>query len=187
MENKKFIMDTETGGFSSSFDGLCSVALKVYGKDISENIFIKPDPELNYHSGAEKVHGLTEKWLEENGITELEAIKKIKSFISKNFNEIPDLIGQNISFDTKFVDSLFRRNRMGPFAQLYLGTEDTMFRTRRLVKRYGLDCANSKLGTAYKFFTGKEPENTHDAMGDVLMTEELYKKQEEFMESKQNE
>jgi len=181
-KNDKFVSDVETGGFDPNINGLCSIAIKAFNEDKRLNIFIKPNPNLVYNEQALKVNGLSLETLDKLGVTELEAVEKIKTFFRNNLSEKPTIIGQNIQFDVGFIEGMFQRNNCGSFKNMiHYQYIDTLPITKVLMASGRIKIANAKLGTAYTHFTGKEPVDAHDAMGDVLMTEELYNAQLNFL------
>jgi len=183
MKNDKFVSDTETGGFDAQHDGLCSIAIKSFNMEPKLHLFIKPNPNLNYNPKALEVNGLTLEHLETVGISEEETINRIRTFFTEHLIEKPSIIGQNIQFDIKFLEALFVRNDAGRFSDLInYHVIDTYPITKALKDARKIQIIDCKLGTAYTHFTGKEPKNAHDAMADVLMTEELYNSQLKFLE-----
>jgi len=72
--------------------------------------FRKADP--SFGKAAEKIHGLTYDYLEENGITEEEAVIAIASLIMKYWGPTVSVrtLGHNVhTFDMPFLRSLFHR------------------------------------------------------------------------------
>lgn len=71
----------------------------------------KIDPEFGKR--AEQIHGLTYEYLEENGITEVEAVEKIGSMIMKYWGPTVSirLLGHNVHlFDLDFFRKMFRNH-----------------------------------------------------------------------------
>ena len=60
---------------------------------------------------AEAVHGLSKQYLEENGVSEEEAVITIASFILKHFGPENALhpLGHNVQFDIRFLRQLMRK------------------------------------------------------------------------------
>ena len=183
MEEKKDIVcvDTETGGFSATKNGLCSITMKVVGKDIIETIFIKPNKYLYYSPQAMEINGLTLEFLEKNGVSEKDAVVKIINFFYDNFNNIPAILGHNIAFDIRFLIAAFERHSQ-LFEPIYLGTKDTMGAMRRLKTQAPIEIENVKLNTCYNYFFGTDIVNAHTSEGDVIATEKIYHKIEEILE-----
>lgn len=73
---------------------------------------IKYDDRYVWSDGAQRVHGLTREYLEENGMTRQEAAFKIVEFIQKYFGPVETirklvLLGQNVAtFDRYFLIEL---------------------------------------------------------------------------------
>ena len=173
-------VDVETGGLRGpESNGLCSVALKVYGKDIHEHFLIKPDPNKIYDQGAFDVNGFTLEKLEQEGITKEEAVQRILVFMHKNFKELGyiQILGQNTIFDLEYLDVLFKEVKKITFRSMVSRTiHDTKSNTHYL-RELGVVPReiSASLGPSYKFYTGKDPVNEHDALGDILLTEEIFK------------
>ena len=72
---------------------------------------IKWDGESGWQAGAQKAHGMTKEYLEENGMTNEEAVMAIGSLISKHFADGKIcLLGHNVvTFDIWFLKRLFRK------------------------------------------------------------------------------
>jgi len=71
----------------------------------------KRDPEFG--TGASKIHGLTSKYLEKNGLDEEDAVVKIASLIIKHWgSDLPvKLLGHNVQmFDLPFLRAMLRRH-----------------------------------------------------------------------------
>ena len=173
--DKMLVFDTETGGLNNSTDALMSVTMKVVGEP--ENIktwFIKEQRNLNYNDKALEVNGITLEYLEENGITEAACIGEIVSFIKVNYKDKPIPLGQNIGFDIDFINQLFTRNNMHSFvSMLHYKKRDTQ-QVSNFLRDCGVEMESTKLGDAYKFFTGKDMLNAHTSEADVIATEALY-------------
>ena len=176
-------MDTETGGLHSDTDALMSITMKVYGKDEIKTIYIKPQKKLNYTYKALEVNGITMDFLDENGISEIDAIGEIVKFVDKHYEKKPSLLGQNINFDIGFLDALFERNKMHSFSGLtYHQKRDTQA-VSRFFQDAGFDIEKVNLTDAYKFFTGLELKDAHSSEADVLATEALYKAQIDLLQT----
>lgn len=176
-----FVVDTETGGFDPRTNGLCSVALKAHGGKAQEHIFVRPNSTLNYSPGAFRVNGLSYEELRDKGVSEREAVRRVLAFLEDNFDEKPEVLGHNVGFDVQFLDALFIRVRLEDFRDHFSRPHNDTLTNMRRLRRLGLvDCPNATLGNSYHYFTGQSPANAHDALGDVLMTEELFDRQVDF-------
>ena len=181
------IIDTETGGLSPINNALCSVALKVYGKEISKEIFILPHEELEYDKRAMEITGITKDYLLKKGIPEKNVIREILTFINENFDGRPFVLGHNVGFDIQFLDALFKRHTNARFSELvHIHRKDTMLNMLFLRDSGLVDCPSLSLVNCYSCLSKKDPENTHSALGDVLITEELYRLQLELIKNKEN-
>jgi hypothetical protein len=87
----------------------------------SKYVLIKWNPKYEWTAGAEKVHGLTQEFLEENGVDQEEALADIIEFMLPYFGdsvfsplEAPEgsakvcLGGHNIDFDIAATQALFK-------------------------------------------------------------------------------
>ena len=111
------ILDTETGGFSTSKNGVCEIALLVVSEDLKEVIseytwLIKPytradDTEelVSYKDDAMAVHGITIEELETLGLDVKEVCEQLLAVL-KNEN-VRTLLGHNLkAFDVPKVEHL---------------------------------------------------------------------------------
>ena len=182
------IIDLETGGLDELTNGTCSVAMKVFDKDITDEFLIKPHINRTYTEKALEINGLNTIELEEKGITAKEACERIISFIRKNFNNAPQVLGHNVKFDLNFLKHLFLDGGYQDFNNFI----DRDFLDSKvfanLLKRLGkYPNRSTALVSAYRHFTGKEPVNAHNALADVLMTEEVFNKELEIFQNKKQE
>ena len=183
---KTICWDTETGGFNPFKCGLCSITLKVIGENKIKTIYIKPNPRLDYHPAAMKVNGLTKLFLEENGVSELEAIAQIIAFVkSVGYRPVP--LAHNIVFDAQFTNALFARNSKGSFMDLmHYHPMDTMILMKALKSAKLIDIGGVSLKACYKHFFGEDFQNAHTSEGDVLATEQVYLKILELLNTYKN-
>ena len=182
---KMLVFDTETGGLNHKTDALCSVTMKVTGED--KNIktwFIKPQDKLNYTVKAMEVNGLTKDLLEEKGISENDCIGEIVSFIGKNWENKPVILGQNVGFDIDFINQLFSRNSMHSFTSMIHHRKRDTQQISIFLGDCGIDMPSIKLSDAYKFFVGEELVDAHTSEADVIATENLYLAQIKFVSDK---
>ena len=176
---KIVVLDVETGGLNSKKNGLCSVSLKVFGSETWCNFLIKPNLELNYGEKAFSINGLNLSDLERRGLPEPVAVTEIEAFIIQNWpTHRPCVLGQNVGFDLAFMNALFLRNRTYSFSSLIGYVKfDTLSNTLIMQEAGIVNLHNTSLGAAYRFFCGKDPVDAHQAVGDVRMTEELFRAQ----------
>jgi DNA polymerase III epsilon subunit-like protein len=72
---------------------------------------IQWDGKSIWDNNAQKVHGLSIEYLQENGVTEIEAVEQIGSLIMDHWgpeNNI-HIMGHNPNFDLAFLDDMFKR------------------------------------------------------------------------------
>jgi len=172
------VIDTETGGLIPETHGLCSITLKVFGKDEHKTIFIKPQRALVYAPDAMKITGISLDYLEQEGVDEITAIKEIIHFIRENFDRRPKVLGHNVGFDILFLDALFKRHANTTFSELiHHHRKDTLYNMIFLKDSGVVNIESLTLGNCYSCLSNKPVQNAHSSHGDVLMTEELYKLQ----------
>ena len=100
------------GDSSKEFQGISfgAIVFNTHTFDVVEELYleIKYDPKWKWSSEAEKIHGLTKEYLEENGITQEEAAIKLVEMILKYWgtNSKVMLLGHNPEFDRRFTNQL---------------------------------------------------------------------------------
>ena len=117
----------------------------------------------DFGKGAEKVHGLTQEYLENNGIPEEEAVLKIGTLIAKYFggdNSIK-LLGHNVHlFDLPFMRDMFKRYGVDmKFGNRHYDTNSGAFMT---FGTWNSDQLFEQLGF--------EARGDHNALDDIKMT-----------------
>lgn len=171
-------LDIETGGFSTTKNGICEIALTVVDDDLTPietfHALIKPytraddtDELVSYKDDAMAINGLTvEKLIEEGQPVEC-VMFGIIDLIKKH--GVTTLVGHNSNaFDIPRVQYLVDR-----FCKEYTPIEyvshDTM-----LIAKQKLNLPSYSLPNLCTHF-GIVNENSHSAKGDVLATIQLYK------------
>ena len=167
---KEVVVDVETGGLNPVSNALCSVTMKYLNEDKILNIFIKPS-SLGYNDAAMKINGLTLDFLEEKGVSEVEAVQQIVDFFD---SERVEIIGHNVSFDFNFLSELFRR--VGENISDYISHHkfDTVSLAMILRKRGIKDFKSLSLGNIYKDLFDEDILNQHSSLADVLATERIF-------------
>lgn len=193
--NNFIIFDFETGGFSPNKNAICSLAMIAIDgetlQDIAEfECFFKPyDLSLLYDEAAEKITGLSQEILEENGST----LKEIKEQLIKFFDIVsqssvsksykPILVGHNPIFDIGFLQQLqkytgfafekFLDSKLDFHGNYVYTLLDTIqfahlkYATDPYVKGFKLtECVERE---------GLDVFNAHSALDDVKATKELFK------------
>lgn len=116
-----------------------------------------------------EITGITDKILEEGGVSELEAFDRFRGFVGDR-----PLVAHNMGFDFSFIDYLSRL-----YYKEILGNE--LFCTLKLARGLSLPVANRKLGTLSAYFDLPE-ERAHRAVGDALTAGRLFLCLEELVE-----
>lgn len=179
MMDNILICDIESGGLSPTENGLCSVTLKVLGKDIIKTIIIQPEMGVEYHPKAFAVNGFTLERLKDLGLPVSQVTYEINKFISDNFNGIkPFVLGHNINFDIGFLDAFYKRNGGEKFSsRVNYHFMDTMMFAQLLhhadIKKH----SKFKLTVVYKELFGEDFADAHTSSADVLATEKVFQKQ----------
>lgn len=186
MKKDLLVFDVETGGLNSYVNGMVTISLKVYGKDVEETIVVRPNNALAYDARALSINGYTKLMMTEQGVSEPEAVDRIISFMRRNFNTKPNLLAHNIVFDVQFMNALF--NRVGHqrlFTEYcYYHPQDTMIIMSFLRDSGLINIARVNLMDSYKYFhNGRGFDNAHSSIADVRATEALYTKIKEFLAS----
>jgi len=78
----------------------------------NEESIRKREEDPSFGKKAEKIHGLTQDYLEQNGVTEEEAVTQIANLILKYWGPTVSVrtLGHNVhTFDMPFLRSMFRR------------------------------------------------------------------------------
>lgn len=177
--------DLETGGLNPFKNGICSITLKVVGKDIIKNIFIKPQRNLKYDDIALQINGLSLEYLERVGVTEHIAIQQVQEFFKEHFAQKPNMLAHNVVFDVQFMNALFQRNGHKLFTDLcWAHPQDTMIMMSLLKETGVVPIRSLKLTSCYKYFFGEDFESAHTSEADVKACEAVYFKILELVESK---
>jgi hypothetical protein len=125
---------------------------------------IKWNGDAEWDDRAEKVHGLSKEYLEENGISEEEAVAQIANLVIKYWG--PDspvcFLAHNANFDLCFLRRLTRRHQI----EFKFGN--------RVIDTNGIAFATFGTYTSDEFFEAAGlPERTiHNSMEDIEMTVE---------------
>lgn len=122
----------------------------------------------SFGKSAEQVHGLTLEYLEENGVTEEEAVMLLGELILKYFgpeNAIK-MLGHNVHlFDLAFIRDLFKRHGINlKFGNRHMDSNSLGFGT---VGSWNSDDLFETIGF--------EARGNHNALDDIKMTVEAFK------------
>jgi DNA polymerase-3 subunit epsilon len=161
---KELYVDLETTGLNVQFDRICQIGIVLHdGTEWSTLI----NPLQSIAKDSTKIHGITDEMVE-NAPT----IQDISDRLIHSLEEADVFIAYNFSFDFQFLQAELYR------ARNYLLKESKFIFIdpyRIFKKMYPRNLAN-----AYKFYTGKEFLNAHDALEDIKATKEILDKQKEF-------
>lgn len=175
----KGFLDTETGGYSITKNGICEIALVAVDHDLNYidtfHCLIKPyrraddtDELVSYKDDAMAVNGLTVEKLIDFGIDVEVAAEQLYNFIIKH--GIIEIIGHNSKvFDIPRIKYLLQRFMSIDLTPL-INEDDTM-----LIAKQKLSLPSYKLESLCAHF-GIVITDQHTANGDALATLELYKK-----------
>ena len=173
-----FVIDTETTGFSSKtahIVELCVLDL-ITGSHYLRRVRL---PEgVAMHPGAEAVTGISTEDVRRPELPTFEAaMSGALEFIYERIgvDQSPLLVGHNIMrYDMQLL-----RNRMRDYGMTagmeQLETDFVFFDTLSYAKEVaaGFGAESNKLSDLYRACVGKEPENAHSSLGDVLMTRDV--------------
>jgi DNA polymerase-3 subunit alpha len=188
--NYKFVFDTETSGLpykerGSNYDyrnldhfnssRLLSISWLLLN-DVNEIVekktyYIKPD-NFEISEASINIHGLTKKFLNENGITIHEVLLNLNGLFTKyNINL---LIAHNIIFDINILKSELYRYQYNITLDKIASTETfcTMLGSQVRMNVYKWP----KLSEAYSYFYNEEIVNAHDSEFDTLHCYKIYLK-----------
>lgn len=173
-------LDSETGGFSITKNGICEIGMIAVHPETHEitaefHALIKPytraddtDELVSYKPDAMAINGLTEQQLIEKGFDVEHICEQLYNFIIEN--EITTIIGHcSKTFDIPRVKYLFDRF-LGIDLLVLINQEDT-----HEIAKSKLSLPDYKLKTLCDHF-GIVNTKEHSALGDTYATYELYKK-----------
>lgn len=167
-ETELIVFDVETTGFSSTNDRVIQFSGIKYV--ISNGILTEKDrfdtyinPEILLPSKITEITGITDELLSAAPV-ESEVFSKIHTFLG----DTPNICGQNISFDIRFVTAMYERYgySFSPVAIL-----DTLEMAKDIVD--SKECENRKLGTLAKHFSVDYGLTFHNSMDDVIACSRL--------------
>jgi len=177
--NKLVIIDTETGGLDSSRHSILSLAAVVLHqhKLIDQiELFIK-EPVIYADPEALEVNKINLGWLRANGMTPLQAVLALDTFLIKHFQFTKaHWGGQNVCFDKGFLERLYRlaaeeyptHKHLDFEHRFHYRTTDTMYILRFLGEAGVLPFTSGALGDAVEYFgIDTRGDTPHNALGDA--------------------
>lgn len=177
-----FWFDCETTGLNPEVDQIIQFAYILTDMDFQElssgQTFVKFEgPEESWGVEAEKVHGFSRQFLEENGVS-LDDLRDMIISAVGNEGMPPIPAGHNVQFDLNFLRHLFPRwmfrNLLGyhPLDSMTLA-QAINFQARK--KRGSWLFPSVNLNTVCNVLK-IDPGKSHDAISDVRASMEVYQK-----------
>jgi DNA polymerase-3 subunit epsilon len=160
--------DVETTGLSTQTDKVIQLSAVKFNEDFEIigqfDEYIRPIGEWFMSEGAEEVHGISTKFIMENGKLLKDVGAKFLEFI-----EDCDILSYNGNrFDIKILTLNLRE------VGLDLQIDGRVFFDSYLLET---KLQSRKLGDVYKRYTGKDLEGAHNALNDVIATVEVFRHQ----------
>jgi DNA polymerase-3 subunit epsilon len=168
IEKPIVFFDLETTGLDMQFDRIVQIsAIKYYPNNKIELIEMKFNPvSVKISEEANKIHGFTNEILKNEP-----TFKSKANELYTNFFKDSDLSGYNIlTFDIPFLIEEFKRSGID-----YDPTKDKT----KIIDVYKIlsRLEPRDLSSTYKYYTGKDLNNAHDADADNFATIEIFKHQ----------
>ena len=172
-------IDVETTGLDKRNDYIIQLALLKFDKVTYEEVaryswYIIPQHKWSISKGAQDAHGLSEEFIKENGTT----IQEIGQTVIKLLEDSDILTYNGNNFDIAFLYKDFK------LAGYEFPIEGKMFYDSMSME---VRMNPRNLGSVYRKYTGKEIENAHDALADVMATVEVFKHQQNIITNNLNE
>lgn len=186
-----YILDVETTGLTTKLHEITEFSIIRCKDKVSLNKQVRCDhPE----SASIDALRITNKTLDDlnQGISKQEACTLIKNFLEQDNldSSYRCIVGHNVSFDRKFLQSMFTECMMELEVDLWL---DTLKITKNFIKTAGLKSQKAKLKDACELFKTKIYPGEHNSKSDSRNTfylfEELKKQNSitKYIELKKNE
>ncbi len=161
-ETSYCVFDIETTGLNAAKDEMIEIAaIRVQNGEQKEELSILIQPAVSVPDEVQKLTGLTDELLKQQGIPIYDALIKFKEFIGTD-----PIVCHNASFDYRFL--LAACQKCG-IPLIRNGITDTLQLARRRVK--GVE--NYKLSTLAKHFGVSEAQE-HRALSDCKITYGIY-------------
>ena len=153
------VIDTETTGLSAQRDHIIEIsALKIKNGQIIENYTSLVNPGIMIPKSSIKIHGITDDMVKDAPTID-QVLPEFLDFIGNQ-----PLIGHNLSFDLRFINSYLDKNINHNLA-------DTMLIARRKLSFL----PNHKLITLIEYFKLGENQE-HRSLSDCIYTYKVYEK-----------
>lgn len=169
-------LDTETGGLDPDKHSLLQVGLVAYKdnriKDKCE--FSIKEKEYSIDANALRFNGLNlYEDIYRYGLDKKEAVERIISFINRNFDDIPILVGHNPSLDKYMIRKLFSNQDLNMDDYISHRMIDTMSLIWGLHISGKIPSEACSSSGAFSHF-GIKVEKRHHALDDCVATVELF-------------
>jgi len=177
-------IDIETTGLDKSIDRIVQLSIQNFNPETgklleSRNWYIRPNlktGEWAMDVEAQKVHGISEIFLRDNGVS----LKDIYEDWKEMTKDHCILTYNGTKFDIPMIQKDFEREGLDTGFQHCMFI-DALDIERRLGKH-----ESNKLGVVYERYFGQEFENAHDSSADILATIKVYMKQLELARNNQD-
>ncbi len=169
-------LDVESTGLNGVWDRVIEIyMLSVDHQGDVEEYHSLINPERPIPNRITEITGITDNDLID-APTEVEVATGIRSFIGDGL-----LVAHNLSFDRRFLESMFQRNACPP---LTAGGIDTLAISRQLFPKlciYPQGGGSHKLkNLMYHFMLDKQFANSHRAKDDVMLLVQVYRKLQDY-------
>ena len=168
MKDLMVCVDTETTGLDKTSDRIIQMALVKFNSKTREIIdektyFIKPSGTWTIDPSATEVHGLTNEFIMENGVS----LKSIYDEFIQFCDGCDFLTYNGNAFDWNFIQREFEREGLDP---------KVSDGTHKLYDSFFIETLHNshKLSTVYKKYTGVDFDDAHDACADAKATIEVF-------------
>lgn len=174
----ELIIDFETGGFNPKIHAICSMSVKVKGKDNSLQTWYFKPYGMKYTKGAENKHKLSKQFLLSVGKDLRLIFSEFVIYVWRYYGDFSNITlkGHNIGFDKGFLDKFLEKtDRYGLLSNSFSELIDTWQIAKDLRDTGLLDCHSLSLSNLYLHFFGIDDlyKNAHKSDADVLMNEKV--------------
>lgn len=170
------VLDVETSGRDVYENNIWELAFVPLDEN-KENLHIYIDLPINnrWNEWARDNFWQSKKKWEQDAMPIPTAARRIKEYVY-SFDSKIKLVGQNIGFDYKFLEKLFRaHNRKGIPKNISHRTIDTNTIAESLIYKNKLPAECEGSSKLFKYF-GIEVEGRHTALGDSKATKDIFVK-----------
>lgn len=163
MSDQHIYIDLETTGLNPNSDRVCQIGVILSdGSEINSLV----NPEINIPKATTDLHGITNDM-----VKDAPKFVEFAGELVKHLEAADVFVAYNYAFDFQFLQNeLFRT------VQYELKESDFVFLDPYKIFRTMFP---HNLSNAYNFYTGKEIENAHSAIGDIRATKIVLEAQEE--------